>query len=407
MRRQRLTLLTLCSLALLGAGADDELTTARQLLSNGQPLAAAELLDRLLEERDAGYDARLLQGIVRAELGEISIARRTFGALAAERPERAEPRNNLAVLEAHEGELAAAILRLEALLETGGLAETARAAVAGNLAALRRAADGGPLDELALLAGDGTTIALTAAPAGEMVRVEEPLPPPSEARPATSRNPPPADGEPRALALVEVAEPISSPEAAAQRPADAPPAHGSIEELLAAARDDAEPDAASPPAHGSIEELLAAAQEAAATEKAAASEPAAPATLPAALSSLPALDEEEADRRAVRLTIDAWAKAWSAQRTDDYLAFYAGDYRPPGSDRAAWLALRRQRLERPRYIRVWITGLRIAFPEPDLAVARFTQHYESDRYHDVVQKTLELRREGDRWHIVKEAVTGS
>ncbi len=102
-------------------------------------------------------------------------------------------------------------------------------------------------------------------------------------------------------------------------------------------------------------------------------------------------------------TVRAWAAAWSDQRVDDYLSYYAASFRPVGGlDRGAWEAQRSERLSRPSYIRVTISSLR-AEPTADGTVrATFRQDYESDTFADSVTKVLTLAEEGGTWRIVAE-----
>jgi hypothetical protein len=121
--------------------------------------------------------------------------------------------------------------------------------------------------------------------------------------------------------------------------------------------------------------------------------PVAGSTEPVAFSRAPGVDA----------FVRAWANAWSRQAVDDYLAHYSEDFQPAdGSSRAAWEALRRQRLTRPSFIEVKVTGMEIESLDANRARATFRQAYRADRYHDDVVKVLELARDGGRWWIVSE-----
>jgi hypothetical protein len=103
--------------------------------------------------------------------------------------------------------------------------------------------------------------------------------------------------------------------------------------------------------------------------------------------------------------VEAWAKAWSEQRVEDFLAFYSNTFEPSdGSSRASWEAERRERISSPARIdvRVALTDLRRL--DDDRVEVTFLQSYESDRVTDVVLKTLELLREGGNWRIAAERV---
>ncbi len=103
-----------------------------------------------------------------------------------------------------------------------------------------------------------------------------------------------------------------------------------------------------------------------------------------------------------QLTHD-WAEAWSQQRARAYLAFYAPDFQPPKAlERAAWEALREERILKPRSIQVEVSGLETEVLSPERAQVSFVQTYRSDRYRDTVRKTFELVRGEQGWQILAE-----
>lgn len=98
-----------------------------------------------------------------------------------------------------------------------------------------------------------------------------------------------------------------------------------------------------------------------------------------------------------------WAAAWSGQQVDDYLEAYSSDFQPPnGISLADWRGFRRNRLLRPRSIRITITEMRVELHDRWSATVAFLQDYESDTFADQVQKKLELRLESGGWKIVAE-----
>ncbi len=106
---------------------------------------------------------------------------------------------------------------------------------------------------------------------------------------------------------------------------------------------------------------------------------------------------------AIRETVSAWAKAWSARDVDAYLGFYAPAFDPgDGQSRSAWEKLRRARVGGPRFIEVTISDVTVLRRDDARAAATFGQKYRSDRYQDSVTKTLEFVRDGTRWLIVAE-----
>ncbi len=116
--------------------------------------------------------------------------------------------------------------------------------------------------------------------------------------------------------------------------------------------------------------------------------------------------EETGDVEAsVRDFVLAWARAWSDQRIDAYLACYARNFRPPaGMSRGQWKALRRQRIASPSSIAVEVEDLKIVTVASRVAIATFLQSYRSDTFEDRVPKLLDLVREDGEWKILEERV---
>ncbi|MDH3254364.1 MAG: TIGR02266 family protein [Acidobacteriota bacterium] len=107
--------------------------------------------------------------------------------------------------------------------------------------------------------------------------------------------------------------------------------------------------------------------------------------------------------KSVMDSVTSWAEAWSSQDTDRYLSHYASTFAPGGGlSRRQWEIQRRQRLSAPRYINVSITSLDLERLADDRVRVSFTQTYRSDRFGDMVRKTLDLVWEGGRWRIARE-----
>lgn len=134
--------------------------------------------------------------------------------------------------------------------------------------------------------------------------------------------------------------------------------------------------------------------------------PPAPETRTAPLSppaEPPARAEPTAGVDEVRRTVDLWATAWSAKDFPAYARLYAPDFvSQDGESRAAWEKSRQQRIMRPAFIKVDVSGLQISMPGADRAQAVFTQNYQSDTFSDRVKKTLLLRKSGEQWLITQE-----
>ncbi len=79
--------------------------------------------------------------------------------------------------------------------------------------------------------------------------------------------------------------------------------------------------------------------------------------------------------------VESWARAWSEQRVEDYLGFYADEFLPSGGmSRPDWESRRRQRLEAPEFINVEVAILDSVTEAADRARVTFLQAYESNTY---------------------------
>ena len=123
------------------------------------------------------------------------------------------------------------------------------------------------------------------------------------------------------------------------------------------------------------------------------------ATKPAEKAARP----EEGDSAAVLQTVLAWASAWSNQKVETYLTFYAQDFKTPkGEARSQWEAARRQRISAPKKIEVAIESPRVVLKGENDAVVNFRQVYRSDSLKVNSNKTLIMVRKEGRWVIQQE-----
>ncbi len=108
-------------------------------------------------------------------------------------------------------------------------------------------------------------------------------------------------------------------------------------------------------------------------------------------------------RQTISDTIEGWASAWSAQEVELYLSFYAKGFVPPGGlSRSAWEKQRRQRLSRPKWVKVRLKEIEVEPGDKGMARVRFLQEYRSDSYTDRTRKELDLLLSEQGWRIVAE-----
>ncbi len=104
-------------------------------------------------------------------------------------------------------------------------------------------------------------------------------------------------------------------------------------------------------------------------------------------------------------TLYAWSQAWSSQKPVDYLTFYAPDFRIPGNmSRKTWERLRKQRVKKPRFIKITIESPEVLFLDSNHARLSFYQDYHSDKFRDKIRKTLLLQKINTQWRIIEEIV---
>ena len=123
---------------------------------------------------------------------------------------------------------------------------------------------------------------------------------------------------------------------------------------------------------------------------------------PPSTTAAPANASSETD---IRQAIDAWSAAWAAKSIDEYLSYYAPEFRPQGGmSRSAWREQRRERLSRPQGIKLALTNVQLQMVDPQNARITFTQNYESNLLKETGRKTLRMQLVPGkgRWLIVEE-----
>ena len=100
----------------------------------------------------------------------------------------------------------------------------------------------------------------------------------------------------------------------------------------------------------------------------------------------------------------AWAEAWASREVKTYLAFYAPGYAPEGGlSRDEWARQREQLIAKAQDIRIEIQTPVVRSESPDSAFVEFRQTYSAASFRDTSEKTLEWRKEGGQWLIVRES----
>lgn len=106
----------------------------------------------------------------------------------------------------------------------------------------------------------------------------------------------------------------------------------------------------------------------------------------------------------LRQTLQNWRAAWIKRDVDIYLGFYAPNFVPStGDNQEAWKEKRKAALSRASDISLEIADLTVTLSDATNATMVFKQTYGAANYRDIVTKTLQWTRVGERWLIVRES----
>lgn len=321
--------------------AADEYQESSRLYKDGRRAEALERINAFIAQHPKDARARFLKGVILAEQNRNSEAIAVFNELTEDYPELPEPYNNLAVLYAGQGDYEKARKALEMAIRTHPSYAVAHENLGDIYATLASQAY-----DKALQLDSGNTTARK-----KLALIKELVPAAALAKP---------DSDKSAIKPLEPPKPQTKPAADASKPAPKTPA---------------------------------ADKPAATAEKSTAADKAAPAPAGA--------DQSES----VLKMLNAWTTAWSSNDAEHYLALYAPDFQTPnGESRADWEANRRDRLAKPKKIRVTASSPRVVFADNNHATVTFRQNYSSPTLKTSGNKTLHLVRSGDSWLIQQETI---
>ena len=334
----------------------DEATEVSRLIKSGQLDQAMARADVFLSTKPKDAQMRFLKGLILTEKNKPTDAIGVFTKLTEDFPELPEPYNNLAVLYAGQGQFDKARTSLEMAIRTHPSYATAHENLGDVYAKLASQSydkalqiDGGNATAQTKLSMIRDLIGNRARPGATVVAAQTaPAPVPAPTQAAASA---PANTNIPAVAPTPVI--ASVPVAVATAPAVAPNAPA-----ISVATKNKPREAAVADVKGTDEEIIK--------------------------------------------TVTDWARAWSSQDVEGYLAFYDKDFETPGGqNRKLWENERRKRIEGKGRIEVRVDSFTVSF-ENGKAVARFKQSYTSDKLSNVTNKTLVLGKTGNKWQILEE-----
>ena len=341
-----LSVLLVALLAISPPAFADDVEDAAKMLKSGQHQQALERVNKVLAAKPRDARARFLKGLIFAEQGNAKDATDVFVALTRDYPDLPEPYNNLAVIYASQGQYDKARGALEQSIRTHPSYATAYE----NLG-----------DVYAKLASQAYDKALQFDSANPAAKNKLAL-----VRELVGGSTP---GKPVAVAVASATPAAPVAVAAAEPPKSAAPK-----------------EAAKAPSVVAVVE------------------PAKPAPAPAPAPEKPAATKT--GNAEIIDAVNAWAKAWSAQDVDRYLASYAKDFKTPGGEaRADWEKARRQRISVPKSIAVTVDAPKVSVTADGQASVTFRQGYRSDVIKTATAtKTLVMTRADGRWLIQQERV---
>ncbi len=334
----------------------DELQEANQLFKQGQLDRAMDRVNAYLAKSPKDARGRFLKGIIFTEQNKPNDAIKVFTELTQDFPELPEPYNNLAVLYASQGQYDKARTALEMAIRTHPSYATAHENLGDIYAKMASQAY-----DKALQLDKSNTTAKT-----KLNLIKDLFP---SGRPAATSG---SKGEPPAR--IATAPAINKP--AAPQP---PPATPKASEPTVAVTK-GPPVKAAPPKESTVSKAEPPKEQA----KSAASQ-----------------NPDE-----VLKSVTGWAKAWSENDFEGYLAHYAADFQTPkGVQRSNWETQRKARIARPRKIEVAIESPKVTFNQVNRVTVTFRQHYQSGGLNVTSTKTLVMVKSGEKWLIQQERVS--
>lgn len=114
-------------------------------------------------------------------------------------------------------------------------------------------------------------------------------------------------------------------------------------------------------------------------------------------------DRVDPERALVQQSVEKWQAAWQAQDVTIYVGQYVEGFQPStDQSHQAWLQDRQEKLTRPKTVKIELADRQLKRLDTHRWTFTFVQHYQSDRYQDIVRKELTLIKIGDQYLIEKE-----
>ena len=117
----------------------------------------------------------------------------------------------------------------------------------------------------------------------------------------------------------------------------------------------------------------------------------------------PGDERSESLSRAIKSSLNHWAKSWQNKDIDDYIDSYSPNFKSRSySSRQAWMEGRNERINRANEIEISISDMVIDALSSERVQVDFVMGYRSDRYRDRTKKRVVFKRMAGKWRIVRE-----
>lgn len=106
--------------------------------------------------------------------------------------------------------------------------------------------------------------------------------------------------------------------------------------------------------------------------------------------------------------LDEWALEWSKGNVEGYLSFYSTSFNPEGGvSLEKWESQRRQRINPNQEINVQLEKIETKNINPDLIEASFKQTYTSRSIKARANKKITFEKQNNQWKIIREEIVKS
>jgi hypothetical protein len=113
------------------------------------------------------------------------------------------------------------------------------------------------------------------------------------------------------------------------------------------------------------------------------------------------VDSKNADEKITTL-VNAWMNAWQSQNFDNYSRFYSDSFRGKQSSHKKWLAWRKKRIEKPKWIKLSRSNIKRLSNDSKAYVISLTLSYASPSYKDKTIKRMTFNQSPSGYKITKE-----